>query len=443
MNSIAIEKFYFFFQGVIVFQAFFLLILYFMTKRKDVFFYSIFLFFSAAYFLLNAPNTFFGLNDEIVFGSDLYRYWNIPLIIISNLFYILFLKSFFSGLYKSKVLDKSFTAIFVLTPFLIISFFLLLYLGYSRQPIFYIANLLATFVSLYIIIGIFKNRAAQTGWVATGMLFNIMGTSLTMLMIVLDRYGIHNILTVDYPLIFMRFGILADIFFYQVAILKKWHFQEKELAIQPLKNQLAVEKVRNQISRELHDDIGATLSGISMYSHIAQTQAASHQSDAVNKSLKVIQQGIQEMVARLQDIVWSVDPKQECWETLFDRLQEYALLIASAQNIQLQFECSAIIKHADLLPENRHNIYLLCKEAINNAIKYSEASILTISAVLQNNNIVCVVADNGKGFDIDNIKRGNGLTNMQKRADEIGAKLNIVSSTGKGTVVLLEINVND
>ena len=124
MWTFIIEKFYLFFQGILVFQAFFLGILYVITSRKDILYYSIFLLLSAVYFFINAPNTFFGLNDDTIFNSPFYLQGNIPLIIITNLFYILFLKVFFSEVYKNKVLDKIFHFSFFLIPVLIVTFFL-------------------------------------------------------------------------------------------------------------------------------------------------------------------------------------------------------------------------------------------------------------------------------------------------------------------------------
>lgn len=135
-----IERFYPLVQGVLVFQGLFLLLLYFITKRKDVLHYSLFLLLSAAYFYLNAPFTFFGLEDEKVFSSALYINGNIPLIIITNTAYILFLKYFFKDIYNNRVTDNLFRLILFLTPFLIAIFFLLRYISKETQPVFYISN---------------------------------------------------------------------------------------------------------------------------------------------------------------------------------------------------------------------------------------------------------------------------------------------------------------
>jgi len=439
VKSNAIELFYLFFQGILLFQTFFLLILYFITKRKDILYYSIFLLLSALYFFLNAPNTFFGLDDNLIFNSTLYLQGNIPLIVITNLFYILFLKVFFAGVYINKTVDKLFSLIFILIPLLIVVFFLLRYLHIDTQPIFYIVNLLAIVVSVFIISRVFWHQLPNTGWVAWGMAFNILGTTLTILMIVLERYGIRNLITVDYPLLFMRVGILADMFFYQVALLKKWHYQEKQLAVEKLQSQLEVEKLRNKISGELHDDIGSTLSGVSMYSYMASTQLHNGEHENLKTTLQTIQQSAGEVVNKLGDVVWSVKPGQDSLQLVFERLEQYGLDMCKAKHID--FKTSILISHFNLPAETRYQLYLFCKEAINNAVKYSEAGLLKLTAKEKGNLLEVSIADNGKGFDAESIKRGNGLNNMQQRANEMRADFTLQSKTDGGCLITLKVKI--
>ena len=441
MAQFFIEKFYLFFQGILLFQTFFLGMLYFITNKKDILFYSIFLLLSAVYFFLNAPNTFFGLDDNAVFNSALYLNGNIPLIIIANLFYILFLKVFFSEVYSNKVLDKIFYFVFLLTPLLLAIFFLCRYYNIETQPIFYFVNLLAAGVSIFIIIRVFQHRLPNTGWVAWGMVFNILGTALTILMIVLERYGVRNIITLDYPLVFMRIGILADMFFYQIALLKKWHYQEKQLAIEKIQSQLEVEKLRNKISSQLHDDIGSTLSGVSMYSHLTNKQMEMGKHDQAKVSINIIQQSANEMVEKLNDLVWSVNPGQDSLTMMLERLQQYGLDMCSAKNIQFKMEIPATTLVVDLPSGQRYQVYLFIKEAINNAVKYSDATLLQL-AIKENKQLLEFnISDNGKGFNIASIKRGNGLYNMQKRADELEADFIIQSKAGEGCLILLKVKI--
>jgi len=440
-TSKSIELFYVFFQGILVFQSFFLGILFVITRRKDILYYSIFLLLSAVYFFLNAPNTFFGLNDEVVFNSTIYRQGNIPLIVITNLFYILFLKIFFSGVYKSNVLDKIFHFIFLLIPVLIAAFFICRYFEIETQSIFYIVNLLAAGVSIFIIISVFRQRLPNTGWVAWGMVFNILGTSLTILMIVLERYKIRNLITVGYPLIFMRIGILADMFFYQVALLKKWHSQEKQLAVEKLQSQLEVEKLRNKISGELHDDIGSTLSGISMYSHMTNGLLQSGQYDKARDSVGVIQNSANEIVGKLSDLVWALNSCNDPLTNMLERTEKYGEEMCRAKGIAFTANFSPAAIKENLPMECKRQIYLICKEAINNAVKYSDAASIHLTIEKQAAHFLVEIKDDGKGFSTGVDSSGNGLKNMKKRAEEIGGKLSIESIKEKGTTITLLMKI--
>ncbi|MEO6252145.1 MAG: sensor histidine kinase [Ferruginibacter sp.] len=439
MTNFAIEKFYLFFQGVLVFQAFFLGILFVITRRKDILYYSLFLMLSAVYFFLNAPNTYFGLNDDSVFNSALYLQGNIPLIIITNLFYILFLKVFFSEIYSNKTLDKIFRFIFLLMPVLLVAFFTCRYLKIETQPIFYIVNLLAVAVSIFIIISVFRYRLLNTGWVAWGMVFNIVGTALTIIMIVLERYGIHNLLTVGYPLIFMRVGILADMFFYQVALLKKWHYQEKLLAVEKLQSQLEVEKLRNKISGELHDDIGSTLSGIAMYSHMTHGLLQSGNYEKAGDSVQVIQRSANEIVHKLSDLVWAINPVKESFISMLERIEGYAIQMCVAKNMQFKYNSNITGLLREPGMDLRQQLYLILKEAVNNAVKYSNAREINLDVNIQDGLLNISVADNGNGFDITTVSKGNGLDNMQRRAEAIGATCLIETKPATGTVVLIAL----
>ncbi|HMR83454.1 MAG TPA: 7TM diverse intracellular signaling domain-containing protein [Niabella sp.] len=433
-----IERFYPLVQGVLVFQGLFLLLLYFITKRKDVLHYSLFLLLSAAYFYLNAPFTFFGLEDEKVFSSALYINGNIPLIIITNTAYIFFLKYFFKDIYNNRVTDNLFRLILFLTPFLIAIFFLLRYISKETQPVFYISNFLAASVSLFYIVAIRRYKLRGSGWVTWGMFFNILGNAATILMIVLERHGIRNVITVGYPLLFMRVGILADMFFYQGAILKKWYVQEKQLAIEKMNAQLAIEKVRNKISMELHDDLGATLSGVAMYSTLIKTQIQSSDLTGAARSLDVVKDSSTQMIDRLSDMIWLLKTKQPSLEEFNEKLEDYASNMAAAKNMQVQITKNMQSDHS-LTFEQRHNIYLFCKEAINNAVKYSEGSQLHFTISQTDKYITYIISDNGKGFDVSQATAGNGVKNMQQRAADVGADYSILSSPCKGCTVALRI----
>lgn len=415
---------------------------YIMTKRKDLLYYSLFLFFAATYFFINAPNTFFGIPEDVVWNSAWYSYINTPVIIIENLFYLLFLKSFFEDITKDNLVGRVFRYTLLLIPFLFLLFILLTVLQINKQMIFYTVKLIAVIPAIVVAYVILRKKLAYATLVVNGLLCTIAGTFITVCMIAFGNYGVHHLFTDVYPLFFIRVGLLGDMIFYLVAILKKWHFQEKQLAIEKLQSQLAIEQMRNKISGELHDDFGSTLSGISMYSYMIGDLIQTGKYEQAKQSAGIIQKSANDMTHNLGDLVWAINPSHDSLQKLVQRLEEYARDMAAIKNMQVKVNVPEHLLEHNLPVESRRNIYLFCKEAINNAVKYSNGTLLELNIKEAENKLEFSVSDNGKGFDAAMVRRGNGLENMQKRADEIGAKLTLQSKQDEGSFLSMKIKIN-
>ncbi|HRH47215.1 MAG TPA: tetratricopeptide repeat protein [Panacibacter sp.] len=208
-----------------------------------------------------------------------------------------------------------------------------------------------------------------------------------------------------------------------------------------LQSQQALTNERLRISRELHDEVGATLSGIAMYSHLTKAQIKNANTAEVEKSLNIMQESAGEMVNKLNDIVWLVNPDQDSLQKLIQRLEDYARDMAAIKNIHVKVNTPENLHKHSLPMECRRNIYLFCKEAINNAVKYSNGTLLELNIKEAGNLLEFSLSDNGKGFDVVTVRRGNGLENMQKRADEIGAKLTLESNQDAGSLVSMQIKI--
>lgn len=208
-----------------------------------------------------------------------------------------------------------------------------------------------------------------------------------------------------------------------------------------IENQQEVLNERLRISSELHDEVGATLSGIAMYSHLTKEQMRSGQTKEIEKSLNIMQQSSAQMVNKLSDIVWLINPEQDSLQKLIVRLEEYATDMAAIKNMQVKIKIPEKVAEINLPVESRRNIYLFCKEAINNAVKYSNATLLELTVKEVDGKLQFSVSDNGRGFDAVMVRRGNGLENMQKRADEMGAKLVLQSKENEGVSVSLQCKI--
>ena len=202
-----------------------------------------------------------------------------------------------------------------------------------------------------------------------------------------------------------------------------------------LKHKTAITSERLRISRDLHDEVGSALSGIAMYSHVANEQIKEGRYKDVNHSLKIMHQSATQMIEKLSDIVWLINPEQDTIAELFDRLEEFTHQVTNIRNMTVAVHIPEKFEEIHLPLEARRSIYLFCKEAINNAVKYSEGTKIWLEVKEDDAGLRFTVRDNGKGFDEMTIKKGNGLRNMQKRAEEIGAMVNFKNDHGIGTQI--------
>lgn len=192
---------------------------------------------------------------------------------------------------------------------------------------------------------------------------------------------------------------------------------------------------RLRISRELHDEVGATLSGVALFSEIAkQKMEAQHPEDAQTYLLH-ISANSKEMVEKMSDIVWSINPDNDSIERIITKLQRYAFDLCAGKGISMEVESSADLANLHPIMLVKKNLYLFLKEAINNAVKYSGATHIMLSVKKAGGHITASVRDNGIGFDTLRNFSGNGLNNMRARAEGIAGEYNISSYPGGGTSV--------
>jgi two-component sensor histidine kinase len=196
--------------------------------------------------------------------------------------------------------------------------------------------------------------------------------------------------------------------------------------------------IRNNIASDLHDDIGSTLNSISIYSEVAKQQAGREV-----PALDLIGANSRKIIESMSDIVWTINPENDSFEKIIVRMRSFAHQLLKAKKMEYTFEVDEKLSSVTLPMQVRKNFYLVFKEAITNLIKYSGASRVSISLKEENRTIVLIIRDNGIGIPVNPETQGNGLINMQRRAEEIHAHLNIISGNGEGTGVELVLKTKD
>jgi signal transduction histidine kinase len=197
-----------------------------------------------------------------------------------------------------------------------------------------------------------------------------------------------------------------------------------------------LQNMRNSIADDLHDDIGSTLSSISIMSELAKAKSpeASSLLTAIEESTGTIQEN-------MSDIVWAVNPKNDRFENVLQRMNQFASEILDAKNIELDFTSDASLSTVKITMRQRKNLYLFFKEAINNAAKYSEAKKVSVSISQRDRQVEINIIDDGKGFDTAKIFGGNGMSTLKKRGTELCADFKIQSLLNEGTVVKLKFKI--
>ncbi len=243
-------------------------------------------------------------------------------------------------------------------------------------------------------------------------------------------------------------------------ITRRWYFQAFLLLLlglvllgiwrYRLLQRRRLETFRESLARDLHDEMGSTLSSIRFFSEFAKQKVGNGEAAEATPILQRISQSASDLSDSMQDIIWAMKTKNDQLEDLAARMTEFGLRILEASNVRFKTHVSENFSGKQLTPEQRRNAYLIFKEAVNNAAKYADATEVELFLAMKKGLLLMKITDNGKGFEPGNSPLGggggasgggNGLQNMRKRAEEIKGWVEVNSEIGKGTSVELRVRV--
>ena len=206
-----------------------------------------------------------------------------------------------------------------------------------------------------------------------------------------------------------------------------------------LKQKLNLLEMRNRISQDLHDEIGASMSGINLLSQIASEKLENNKAGEAAEYLGKVKNYTQDVIEKLSDMVWIFNPQNDNIERLLLRLKSFSIPVALSKNIQMHFVTGKESEITNLSIRQRKAIYLISKEAFNNSFKYSGCSNIYYSLSARGSKWLLRIQDDGKGFSESSAVEGNGIKNMRARAEEVKAAIKIDAEPGKGTTIELEL----
>lgn len=272
-------------------------------------------------------------------------------------------------------------------------------------------------------------------------LFAVGNTIIFSVLVVLYNLGYINLSVSSSTLV--GIGMIIDIIFMTLGLayqFNQYKLDKEKMLIEYLAQEKSInttiintqEQERKRISREMHDDIGAGLTRITLMS-----EAAKNKKDNTDELNEIAITG-RKIVGNLSEIIWSMQPNNNNLEQLFSYLREQLNELLEYTNIEYDISLSNIEINQKISSNISRNIIMISKEIVNNAIKYSQCKQLKFNITFKNNIIILQITDNGIGFDNTQKSSGNGLKNIESRILEIGGTIQFVSNNS-GTSYQLEV----
>jgi signal transduction histidine kinase len=217
-----------------------------------------------------------------------------------------------------------------------------------------------------------------------------------------------------------------------------WHFARRRLKrrVEALKIRHARENERSRIARDLHDDLGARLTEISILSALA---AEGGDENTLRPSLDQLSGKAKDVVATLDEIVWAVNPREDTLRSLVDYLAAFAREFLETAGIALRTEIPRLIPETPLDAAARHGVFLAAREALNNLVKHSKAGRARLAVRFGAGSLEIRIEDNGRGFSQEWEAKGYGVANLRDRMRTAGGECIIASVPGEGVSVTLTL----
>jgi signal transduction histidine kinase len=197
-----------------------------------------------------------------------------------------------------------------------------------------------------------------------------------------------------------------------------------------------MERVRMRIAMDLHDDLGSTLSNMSILSELARQQIGTLSG---SQSLSRLAEMARELVASMGDIVWAVNPQRDRGADLIQRMRRFGQDLLTAQDVSFRCNAADSVLNVGIPADVRRDVYLIFKESVNNISRHAKCRHAVAEVTSAPGELRMEVRDDGVGFDPDgngSVER-HGLISMQRRAEQLGASLSVHSGDNCGTRIVL------
>jgi signal transduction histidine kinase len=414
--------------GIMLVMAIFNFFIYWTVRSKEYLYYVIYVFSFACFFAYNK-----GISHEFIWDKALWFNRITPIFISSGVsFGLLFANTFLDAERYFPFSEKISKTLIGLILICLVGH----WIGLGSLTIT-LLHFVAFFIVIYVLM------IATYVWLqgSQSALFFLIAWSVFLVSALIFIMQLSNILPSDnFTRNALQVGSALEVVLLSFALANRINADRKEkekYQAEVIQQLQANEQMRNRIARDLHDDIGSTLSSIGILSQVVENQMGTN-SDSVKDMVRRIGESSQKVQRSLSDIVWTTKQTEDNFDNVLVKMKEFTSEMLEAKDIFYFFNVDSL-PNVKLSPSKQYNFYLIFKEAVNNIVKYSKADEVTIELNQQEETLVMNIVDNGIGFDEKSIKSGNGLGNMRKRAESLGGVISIESQKQEGTKIRLEI----
>jgi signal transduction histidine kinase len=444
-----VKTFGYILSGILLMVILFSLTNYVVNKRKEFLYYGMY---SLSVLVLVFFHAYLYRHSGL-FSSLFNEYIDFALILIGCIFYIAFTRNFLNTVTDYPRIDKVFLW---QKRFLIIMLLLYTFLHFFTNLITLeslLENILKIIILLfgvfYIIVALKENKKL-INYLAYG---NALSITFSIISLALVLGGVRQTGVLNSAMVYYEAGLVMAL----VAFLAGLSYKNKTEIEQNVKQQSALkleaekqkyeteiaifkaqQEERNRISADMHDDLGAGMTSIRLYSELAKNKLKGQEISEIEK----ISSSANELLGKMNAIIWSMSSSNDSLENMIAYIRSYTLEYFEDTDIKCNINLPAKIPYAIVNGYIRRNVFLVVKEALNNILKHSGATVVSITLNVYEKTLQLLIHDNGKGIDFENLRQfSNGLKNMKKRMDDVEIDFKI--ETNNGTLITLTREIRE
>src|SRR5690554_2253905 len=436
-------------MGLLVFQFFYILLQLSLVRRVEYLYYSLYTFALIAYFWPRFAIGRFEFDKFNAFVTHFTYYFNDVLLILPVFFYFRFCRLYIDMPLHNPKWNRNikYFEYFILMLVGVVLLTNVIIPNDLPKNIIILTAIIVQFVlSVVALRFLYDVKLILTRFILTA---GVIAITAHLIATAVSVFRVNSYIDIS-PISITMVAIIIEIAIFNSGLL----YKARQVEVDKLKAEMTSLKelearqrihleyagMRDKIARDLHDDVGSTLSSVSIYSYAAKDKLEKGDIPKVKELLISIEKNALSTLTSMGDLVWTINPHNDTVEKLIQRITNFGYEILSAKDCAFHVTVDPEFYNLKTSLEQRRSILLICKEAINNAAKYSEACNMELKIVQNQTGFAIRIADDGVGFDKETINAGTGLASMKTRATTLSDVFEIQSKKGQ-TCILFHVDM--